>query len=63
MSPLKGKIAAFLGLYIKPNTDDIRYTRSLPIIEKLYEKEVKIKEYDTKSINNFKKSNKHKNKI
>lgn len=51
---LKGKIVAFLGLSFKPNTDDIRATRALPIIRKLYEKRATVKAYDPKAITNFK---------
>jgi UDPglucose 6-dehydrogenase len=51
---LDGKIIAFLGLSFKPNTGDTRETRALPIIEKLYEEGAKVKAYDPKAINNFK---------
>ena len=51
---LDGKVVAFLGLSFKPNTDDTRETRALPIIEKLYEEGAKVKAYDPKAIKNFK---------
>lgn len=51
---LKGKVVAFLGLSFKPNTDDTRSTRALPIIKKLYEKGARVKAYDPKAIENFK---------
>jgi len=51
---LEGKVVAFLGLSFKPNTDDTRATRALPIIEKLYEEEAKVKAYDPKAMENFK---------
>lgn len=51
---LKGKVVAFLGLSFKPNTGDVRETRALPIIERLYEKGARVKAYDPKAIENFK---------
>jgi len=51
---LKGKVVAFLGLSFKPNTDDTRATRALPIVEKLYEEGAKVKAYDPKAMENFK---------
>ncbi|MDQ1280795.1 MAG: UDPglucose 6-dehydrogenase [Thermoproteota archaeon] len=51
---LKGKIIAVLGLSFKPNTDDIRATRALPIIKKLVEEGAKIRAYDPKAATNFK---------
>jgi len=50
---LDGKVVAFLGLSFKPNTGDVRETRALPIIEKLHEKGAKIRAYDPKAIENF----------
>lgn len=50
---LDGKVAAFLGLSFKPNTGDVRETRALPIIERLFEKGAKIKAYDPKAVDNF----------
>jgi len=54
VSTLEGKVVAFLGLSFKPNTDDTRATRALPIIEKLYEEGAKVKAYDPKAMENFK---------
>ena len=51
---LEGKVVAFLGLSFKPNTGDVRATRALPIIEKLVEEGAKVKAYDPKAIENFK---------
>ena len=51
---VEGKVVAFLGLSFKPNTGDVRETRALPIIEMLHEKGVRIKAYDPKAIENFK---------
>jgi len=50
---LDGKIVAFLGLSFKPNTDDTRATRALPIIKKLYDEGAKVKAYDPKATKNF----------
>jgi len=49
-----GKVVAFLGLSFKPNTWDVRETRALPIIEMLIEKGARVKAYDPKAIENFK---------
>lgn len=50
---LEGKAVAFLGLSFKPDTGDVRETRALPIIERLVEKGARIKAYDPKAIDNF----------
>jgi len=51
---LKGKVVAFLGLSYKPNTDDVRETRALPIIKELYALGAEVKAYDPKATENFK---------
>ena len=51
----KGKTIALLGLSFKPNTDDMREARSIPIIEKLQKKGAKIKATDPVAIENTKK--------
>ena len=51
---LQGKQIAFLGLSFKPDTDDTRATRALPIIEKLYEEGATVKAYDPKAYYKFK---------
>lgn len=51
---LKGKSVALLGLSFKPNTEDTRGTRALPIVERLYEEGANVKAYDPKAIENFK---------
>ena len=51
----KDKTFGILGLSFKPNTDDIRDSRAIPIIEKLLSLGVNIKVYDPKAMNNFKK--------
>ncbi|EMR74212.1 nucleotide sugar dehydrogenase [Thaumarchaeota archaeon SCGC AB-539-E09] len=51
---LSGKTVAFLGLSFKPDTGDTRDTRALPIIERLYQEGARVKAYDPKAIDNFK---------
>jgi UDPglucose 6-dehydrogenase len=51
---LKDKTVGLLGLAFKPNTDDIRESRAIPIIFKLVEEGAKVKVYDPKAIDNFK---------
>ncbi|MBU4501654.1 MAG: UDP-glucose/GDP-mannose dehydrogenase family protein [Nanoarchaeota archaeon] len=58
---LKGKKIALLGLSFKPETDDIRETRALPIAKALLKKGARITAYDPKAMNNFKKLVRHKN--
>ncbi len=52
---LKDKKIGILGLAFKPNTDDIRYSRAIPIIKELIQNGAHIKAYDPKAIKNFKK--------
>ncbi|MCM8757903.1 MAG: UDP-glucose/GDP-mannose dehydrogenase family protein [Candidatus Omnitrophica bacterium] len=47
---LEGKTVGVLGLTFKPNTDDIRNSVSLQIIEELKKERVNIKAYDPKGI-------------
>jgi len=51
---LNGKQIAFLGLSFKPDTDDTRATRALPIIQKLYDEGATVKAYDPKAYYKFK---------
>ena len=51
---LKDKRIAVLGLAFKPDTDDTRETRALPIIEALYREGAKITAYDPEAIEGFK---------
>jgi UDPglucose 6-dehydrogenase len=52
---LKDKRVALLGLSFKPDTDDVRYTRALPIAEALIDKGAAVVAYDPKAIENFQK--------
>ena len=52
---LKGKTIGILGLAFKPDTDDIRDSRAIPIVKKLKQEGALIKAYDPKAIENFKK--------
>ena len=51
---LKDKRIGLLGLSFKPDTDDVRYTRALPIAETLIDKGAEVVAYDPKAIDNFK---------
>jgi UDPglucose 6-dehydrogenase len=52
---LKEKKIALLGLAFKPETDDVRYTRALPIVNGLLEEGAEVVAYDPQAIENFKK--------
>jgi len=52
---VKGKTVAILGLSFKPNTDDLRESRSLLVIEKLKKLGAKIRVYDPVAIPKAKK--------
>lgn len=52
---LRDKILTVLGLAFKPNTDDMREARSVPLIEKLQAKGAKIRATDPVAIENAKK--------
>jgi UDPglucose 6-dehydrogenase len=51
---LKGKTVGVGGLAFKPNSDDIRETRAIPIVEALLEEGAKVIGYDPLAIENFK---------
>ena len=52
---LKEKKIGILGLAFKPDTDDIRDSRSIPLIQKLIEEKVEIIVYDPEAMKHFKK--------
>jgi UDPglucose 6-dehydrogenase len=51
---LQNKTIGILGLAFKPDTDDIRETKAIPIINTLLKQGAIIKAYDPKAIDNFK---------
>ncbi|MDY6821480.1 MAG: UDP-glucose/GDP-mannose dehydrogenase family protein [Deferribacterota bacterium] len=52
--PLEKCTVALLGLSFKPNTDDVRESPSLTIIEELLRYDISIKAYDPAAMNNIK---------
>ena len=55
IASLKGKKIGILGLSFKPNTDDIRYSKAIPIVDELIKEGAILKVYDPKAMDNFKK--------
>lgn len=51
---LKGKNIALLGLSFKPDTDDIRESRAIPLVKELLKKGANVIAYDPKAMENFK---------
>jgi len=49
---VKGKTIGILGLSFKPNTDDIRMTPAIPLIEQLLNDSAYVKAYDPKAMDN-----------
>lgn len=52
---LSNKTIAILGLSFKANTDDIRYSAAIPLIEKLLDKGAHIQVYDPQAMSHMKK--------
>lgn len=53
--PLKGSRIGLLGLSFKPETDDIRESRSIPVVRALLQEGASVKAYDPLATDNFKK--------
>ncbi|MHC3129115.1 MAG: hypothetical protein IBV52_03465 [Candidatus Bathyarchaeota archaeon] len=51
---VKGKRIAVLGLAFKPNTDDMREARSIPIINQLLKEGADVTAYDPVAVSNAK---------
>lgn len=51
---VKGKTIAILGLAFKPNTDDMRESPAIPIVERLHAEGARIRAYDPKSMDEAK---------
>jgi len=54
LTELKGKRIAVLGLAFKPNTDNIRKARSIPIINQLLKEGADVTAYDPVAVSNAK---------
>ncbi|RLF50090.1 MAG: UDP-glucose 6-dehydrogenase [Thermoplasmata archaeon] len=52
---LNGKTIGVLGLAFKPNTDDIRGSRAVPVVNQLLKEKAVVKAFDPKAMENFKK--------
>ncbi len=53
--PIEGKTVTVLGLAFKGGTDDVRETRSLPVIGELLGRGGRVKAFDPKAVENFRK--------
>ncbi len=53
LGKLSGKKVAVLGLSFKPDTDDIRESRAIPLVRALLEREAQVIGYDPKAMENF----------
>ncbi len=52
---VQGKTLAVLGLAFKPNTDDMRFARSIDIVEALVQRGAQVRVYDPKAMENARK--------
>ena len=55
MQDISGKTIGILGLAFKPDTDDIRDSRSIPLVDALLKEGAIVKAFDPKAMDNFKK--------
>lgn len=53
MHQLQGKTIGVLGLSFKPDTDDIRESRSIPLVQQLLKEKATVKVYDPQAMNAF----------
>lgn len=54
LKDMKGKKVCVLGVAFKPDTDDIRDSKAIPIIKALIERRANVMVYDPKAMRNFK---------
>lgn len=52
---LRGKTIGVLGLAFKPDTDDVRESRAIPIVKQLLKEGATVKAFDPKAMENFRK--------
>jgi UDPglucose 6-dehydrogenase len=50
---LKGKVIGVLGLAFKPDTDDVRKSKAIDVIEELLKEQVHVKAHDPQAMKNF----------
>ena len=55
ISDLKGKTIGVLGLSFKPDTDDVRESRAIPVVKRLIEEGAEVVAYDPTAMENFRK--------
>jgi len=53
ISDLRGKTVGVLGLAFKPDTDDVRGSKAIPIVKKLLKESANVVAYDPKAMENF----------
>jgi UDPglucose 6-dehydrogenase len=50
---LKGKVIGVLGLAFKPDTDDVRKSKAIDVIEELLKEQAQVKAHDPQAMKNF----------
>ncbi len=53
MPDLKGKTIGILGLAFKPETDDVRKTKAIDVVQILLEEGARVRAFDPQAMNNF----------